>query len=340
MKKKRTDTYSEEEIKISFNSRRNKAVLITSILLITGFIGSYVVMEYIQSQNRMILATTTSTYDSGLLDYIIPEFEEKYGIFVEILSVGTGQALETGEKGDADVLLVHARSLEDDFVDYGYGIHRVCVMYNDFIIVGPSSDPAGIDGKNVSAAMSKLKSSGEIGLIKFYSRGDNSGTHNKELKLWKKIRFTPDTSKHDWYLETGAGMGNTLTTTDDNDGYTLIDRGTWLASKENVDLIELVSGEEVLLNPYGAIIIDPEVNPNVKYDYAKTFIAFLVSKEGQELIGEFRKKGEKLFKPLFGICDEITDCSTTEKEIEYWKDLNGEYEAPSSDASLITQSFL
>ncbi len=293
MKKKNVENHPEEEIKISFNSRRNKAIMITSMLFITGFIGSYVIMEYIESQNRMILATTTSTYDSGLLDYIIPEFEKIYGIFVEILSVGTGQALETGEKGDADVLLVHARSLEDDFVDYGYGIHRVCVMYNDFIIIGPSSDSAGINEKNISAAMSKLKNAGEASMIKFYSRGDNSGTHNKELKLWKKISFTPDTSKHDWYLETGAGMGNTLTTADDNDGYTLIDRGTWLASKDNVDLTELVSGEEILLNPYGAILVNPEVNPNVKYDYAKTFIAFLVSKEGQELIGDFRKKGEK-----------------------------------------------
>ena len=340
MKEKNSNSDLDEEIKISFNSRRNRALIVTSMLLMTGFIGSFIVLEYVQAQNRIILATTTSTYDSGLLDDIIPEFEKKYGIAVEVLSVGTGQALETGEKGDADVLLVHARSLEDEFVDNGYGIHRVCVMYNDFIIVGPSSDPAGINENNISAAMSKLKKAGEAGKVKFYSRGDNSGTHTKELKLWKKISFTPDPSKHVWYLETGAGMGNTLTTTDNNDGYTLIDRGTWIASKENVDLIELVSGEEVLLNPYGAIIIDPEVNPNVKYDYAKTFIAFLVSKEGQELIGDFRKKGEKLFKPLFGICDEITDCSTTEKEIEYWKDLNGEYEGPSSDASLITQSFL
>ncbi len=340
MKKNKSTSDTEEEIKISFNTRRNKTLIITSMLLMTGFIGSFVILEYVQAQNRIILATTTSTYDSGLLDDIIPEFEEKYGIFVEVLSVGTGQALETGEKGDADVLLVHARSLEDEFVDNGYGIHRVCVMYNDFIIVGPSSDPAGINEKNISAAMSKLKKAGEAGKVKFYSRGDNSGTHTKELKLWKKISFTPDPSKHEWYLETGAGMGNTLTTADDNDGYTLIDRGTWLASKDNVDLTELVSGEEILLNPYGAILVNPEVNPNVKYEYAKIFVAFLVSKEGQELIGDFRKNGEKLFKPLFGICDEINDCSTTEKEIEYWKDLNGEYKGPSSDASLITQSFL
>jgi len=340
MKKKKSTSDTEEEIKISFNSRRNRALIITSMLLMTGIIGSFVVLEYVQAQNRIILATTTSTYDSGLLDDIIPEFEEKYGIIVEVLSVGTGQALETGEKGDADVLLVHARSLEDEFVDNGYGIHRVCVMYNDFIIIGPSSDSARINEKNISAAMSKLKNAGEASMIKFYSRGDNSGTHTKELKLWKKISFTPDPSKHEWYLETGAGMGNTLTTADDNDGYSLIDRGTWLASKDNVDLTELVSGEEILLNPYGAILVNPEVNPNVKYEYAKTFVAFLVSKEGQELIGDFRKNGEKLFKPLFGICDEINDCSTTEKEIEYWKDLNGEYKGPSSDASLITQSFL
>ena len=340
MKKKNLTEESDEEIKITFNSRRNKAILITSMLLITAFIGINVALEYVNSQNRIILATTTSTYDSGLLDDIIPVFEEKYGITVEVLSVGTGQALETGKKGDADVLLVHARSAEDDFIDDGYGIHRVCVMYNDFIIVGPSSDPAGIKDKNVTYAMNKLKNAGQADIIKFYSRGDNSGTHMKELELWELIDFNPDTSEEDWYLETGTGMANTLTTSNNNDGYTLIDRGTWLASRENVGLSELVSGEDILLNPYGAIVVNPEKNQNVKHDYAIAFIGFLVSEEGQQIISDFRKDGEKLFRPAFGKCDDIHGCDTTEEEVEYWEEHNGGYRGSSSEASLITKSYL
>ena len=333
-----TELDEEEEIKINFNSKRNKAMILVITISFATIVGAYMVLEYAHSQNRIILATTTSIYDSGLLDYLIPVFERQYRISVEVLSVGTGQALEAGERGDVDVLLVHAREKEDDFIDDDYGVHRVCVMYNDFIIIGPKSDPAGINGKNVTSAMNKLKNSGKAGTIKFYSRGDDSGTHIKELKLWKLIGFTPDTSKDDWYFETGSGMGNTLTVTDDNEGYTLIDRGMWLSSKNRFGLTDLVYGEEILLNPYGAIAVNPEVNQNVKFDHAKTFIGFLVSEEGQELIKDFRKNDEILFKPAFGICDKIYSCPTTDDEVDFWEDYNGEYSGPATESSLITIS--
>jgi tungstate transport system substrate-binding protein len=336
LKKKIKITESEEEeIKIKFKSKKRKALFIASALLITGFIGTYTFLEFVQSQHRIILATTTSTYDSGLLDEIIPVFERQYRITVEVLSVGTGQALETGEKGDADVILVHAREKEDDFVDDDYGVHRVCVMYNDFIIVGPESDPANVNGVNASRAMKKLKEAGNRGSIKFYSRGDDSGTHHKELKLWELIGFDPDTSKHDWYLETGTGMGNTLTIANDNGGYTIVDRGTWLSRKDKVDLSDFVSGETILLNPYGAIIVD---SPAAKYEYAKTFVSFLVSEEGQELIKDFRKNGEILFKPAYSKCDETHSCQTTDEEMDYWEDYVGNYNRLSTDLSLITKS--
>ncbi len=337
MKKKDTESlpeFEEDEIKIKFPSKKRRALIIFGVIFVSGLVGTYTAIEFVQSQNRIILATTTSTYDSGLLDYIIPVFEEKNGLTVEVISVGTGQALEAGEKGDADVLLVHARSLEDDFVDDGYGVHRTCVMYNDFIIIGPSSDPAAILDENITKAMDKLKSAGQSSTAKFYSRGDNSGTYIKELKLWALIGFKPDSSKDDWYLETGAGMGDTLKISNDNNGYTLIDRGTWLSSKSNVGLTDLVEGEEILLNPYGAIAVNPKVHPNVKYDYAMAFIAFLVSEEGQDLIGDFRKEGEKLFRPAFGKGDDKFGCPTTEEEVEYWKEHNGGYTGSTASLAL------
>ncbi len=321
----KTKTESEEDIKIKLNSKRKNAIFILSTLVLAGLVGTYFVLEFAASQNRIILATTTSTYDSGLLDYLLPTFEEKYGITVDIISVGTGQALEAGKRGDADVLLVHAREKEDDFVEDGYGIHRVCVMYNDFIIIGPPSDLADIEDENVIAAMEKLNDAGERGVIEFYSRGDNSGTNTKELELWDEIDFEPDADDDEWYKETGSGMGDTLTITNDNEGYTLIDRGMWLAQRNKVDLIELVSIDEILLNPYGAIAINPEKIPAIKYEYAIEFIAFLVSEKGQKLISDFRKKGEKLFKPCFGKCDETHSCDTTEDEVDFWKKHNGGY---------------
>lgn len=293
------------------------------------------IYEYNTSQNRIILATTTSTYDSGLLEYLIPTFSANTGIGVDVLSVGTGQAIATAKAGNADVLLVHARSREDDFVAEGYGIHRACIMYNDFVIVGPTSDPASIQGEtSIESAMTKLKNAGNAGTIKFYSRGDSSGTYSKEVALWALIGFIPNAATNTWYLETGSGMGTTLTVTNENDGYTLIDRGTWLSAKENVDLTLLVEGPEVLLNPYGAILVNPEMFPHIKESHANSFIAFLVSEEGQNLIDEFRKNNEVLFHPAFGICDDTHSCSTTHEEVQYWQTFNGGYIGPSAATAI------
>jgi len=306
-------------------NKKNKILSVVFLTTISTLIGISTSFDILYSKNRIILATTTSTYDSGLLDYLLPTFEKKSGISVDILSVGTGYALETGRRGDADVLLVHSRASEDEFVSNGYGIHRACIMYNDFIIIGPSSDPASIQGENASVAMTNLKSAGELGLIKFYSRGDGSGTNSKELSLWDLINHTPNSGIDGWYYETGAGMGNTLIVADENSGYTLIDRGTWLSTKDSANLILLVEGEEILLNPYGAILVNPEIHLSVKYDLALEFVAFLTSKEGQELIGSYKLNNEILFFPSFGHCNETYGCSTTDIEIEFWREHNGNY---------------
>ncbi len=306
-------------------NKKNKIFSIVFIFTISTLIGISTSFDILHSRNRIILATTTSTYDSGLLDYILPTFEKDSGILVDILSVGTGHALETGRRGDADVLLVHSRTREDDFVSSGYGIHRACIMYNDFIIIGPSNDPASIQGENISVAMTNLMNAGELGLIKFYSRGDGSGTNSKEIMLWDVINNTPNSGIDGWYYETGAGMGNTLIVADENNGYTLIDRGTWLSTKDSVNLILLVEGEDILLNPYGAILVNPEINLSVKYDLALKLVAFLTSKEGQELISSYKLNNETLFFSSFGHGNETYGCSTTDTEIEFWREYNGNY---------------
>ncbi|RLI65552.1 MAG: hypothetical protein DRO88_04285 [Promethearchaeia archaeon] len=296
-----------------------------SIIIIATFsFGGFIYFKH-QSEKKIILATTTSTYDSGLLDYLLPVFEEQNGITVEILSVGTGQALSIGQSGDADVLLVHARTREDEFIANEYGIHRTCVMYNDFILVGPSSNPAHIQNQNLTTALNNLISAGENGTISFYSRGDGSGTHSKELALWDSVGFTPNAFNMTWYKETGASMGSTLIITNENQGYTLIDRGTWLATKATVDLVVVHEGDPILLNPYGAILINPEIHSGINFEMAREFVAFLVSEQGQTLINEYKVNGEQLFHADFGNCDKLTGCSTTSTEIEYWTNYNGNF---------------
>jgi tungstate transport system substrate-binding protein len=306
-------------------NKKNKILSVIFLITISTLIGISTSFDILHSKNRIILATTTSTYDSGLLDYIIPTFEKNSGILVDILSVGTGHALETGRRGEADVLLVHSRTREDAFISNGYGIHRACIMYNDFIIIGPSNDPASIQGENISVAMTNLMNAGELGLIKFYSRGDGSGTNSKEIRLWDLINNTPNSGIESWYYETGAGMGNTLIVADENSGYTLIDRGTWLSTKNSVNLILLVEGENILLNPYGAILVNPEINLSVKYDLALELVAFFTSKEGQELISSYKLNNETLFFASFGHGNETYGCSTTDTEIEFWREYNGNY---------------
>ncbi len=303
--------------------------IVFAVIIIAIIAGSSVGIAFTveQSKERMILATTTSTYDSGLLDYLLPPYENEHNIRIDVLSLGTGKAIETASRGDADVLMVHARSLEDAFIKSGDGLHRACIMYNDFVIIGPASDPAGINGAGIRTAMINLKNVGEAGLIEFYSRGDNSGTNVKELALWDLIHFTPNSAVDKWYKETGTGMGNTLTITDQNNGYTLIDRGTWLSQKDTVDLVVLVEGDQILLNPYGVMLVNPAKHPdvNIKYDLAFNFIAWLTSEEGQKLIGSYTVGGEVLFHPDFGVCDDLTGCSTTSAEVAFWSQYNGGY---------------
>jgi tungstate transport system substrate-binding protein len=244
-------------------------------------------------QNKdLILATTTSTQDSGLLDILQPLFEEESGYKVKTIAVGTGQALEMGKKGEADVLLVHAPAAEMELMDSGDAINRKRVMYNDFIIIGPSSDPAGIKGLDVKQAFEKIAAANAT----FISRGDDSGTHKKELAIWKSINVDPKAA--DNYLETGQGMGPTLNVTVEKLGYTLTDRATFLAQEKNLkDLTLLVEGDEDLLNIYHVMQVNPEKHDKVNSEGAKAFVEFLIDEETQQVIEDFGKEefGQSLF---------------------------------------------
>ncbi len=245
-------------------------------------------------QKTIILATTTSTQDSGLLDVMLPIFEKKTGYFVKTIAVGSGQAMAMGQKGEADVLLVHSPEAEQKFVKEGYGINRRLVMHNDFIVVGSSEDPAKIKGtKPSSEAFKKIASSKSL----FLSRGDNSGTHAKEKAIWKVTGINPEAEK--WYQQTGLGMGETLNVAAEKKGYTLADRGTYLAIKKNLKLDILVEGDPILLNIYHVIEVNPAKWPKVNAVGAKTFADFMVSKETQEIIKTFGidKFGSPLFFP-------------------------------------------
>ncbi|WP_198947043.1 substrate-binding domain-containing protein [Marispirochaeta aestuarii] len=240
---------------------------------------------------RVKLATTTSTDNSGLLGFLLPEFTKDTGYTVDVIAVGTGAALGLGEKGDVDVVFVHARAQEDKFVDAGYGVNRKDVMYNDFVVLGPEDDPAGIGEAGTAAEALKLVAEAEAD---FVSRGDNSGTHFKELSLWEGAGITPEGS---WYKEAGQGMGAVITMTNDLQGYTLADRGTFIAMKDSIDLVVCFDGEASLFNPYGIIAVNPELHPHVNFDGAMALIDWIVSGKGQQLIGDFKKGGEQLFYP-------------------------------------------
>lgn len=243
---------------------------------------------------EIILSTTTSTQDSGLLDAILPDFTKKTGIEVKVVAVGTGQALRNGEEGEADVLLVHAKEDEEKFVEEGHGLERFDVMYNDFVILGPKEDPAGIkeNPSDVIAALKKISESQAT----FVSRADDSGTHKKELALWQQAGIEPS---GDWYKEAGQGMGDTIQMAEEMQGYTLSDRATYLSMKDDLDLQILVEGDENLFNQYGVIAVNPEKNDQINGEGAQDFIDWILSDETQELIGEYGKEeyGEPLFTP-------------------------------------------
>jgi tungstate transport system substrate-binding protein len=244
----------------------------------------------------MILATTTSTQDSGLLDVLIPAFQDATGYVVKTVAVGSGEALKMGEQGNADVLLVHSPAAEVTFMDAGNGSERTLVMHNDFVIVGPEADPAGIKGSaTATEAFTKIAEA----QAPFISRGDDSGTNKAEQAIWKKAGITPE---GDWYQESGQGMGATLKIASEKAAYTLSDRATYLANKDTLALVILVEGDASLLNVYHVIIVNPEKYPKLNTEGAKAFAAFLVSQEGQDLISKFgvEKFGQPLFTPDAG----------------------------------------
>ncbi len=245
----------------------------------------------------IILATTTSTQDSGLLDELLPRFEKSTGYFVKTISVGSGQAMKMGEKGEADVLLVHSPDAEKKFVEQGFGVNRRLVMHNDFIILGPASDPAKIKGeKSAKEALKKIAAANAL----FMSRGDNSGTHALEKKLWKATGLKYEGNK--WYQQTGLGMGQTLNVAAEKNGYTIADRGTYLAVKKNLGLDILVEGDASLLNIYHVIQVNPAKWPKVNAAGAKAFADFVVSKKAQAIIKTYgvKKYGSPLFFPDAG----------------------------------------
>lgn len=244
---------------------------------------------------NLILATTTSTQDSGLLDVLIPMFEAESGYTVQTVAVGSGQAMKMGEEGNADVLLVHAPKSEVEFMANGFGKDRALVMHNDFIIVGPAADPSGIKGKMVVDALKAISA----GNGEFVSRGDDSGTHKAELNLWKKAEYDPKSAAPAWYLESGQGMGATLTIASEKGAYTMTDRATYLANKDNLQLEILVEGDNALLNVYHVITVNPEKWGTANYDGALAFLNFMIASSTQEVIGKFgvEKYGQPLFYP-------------------------------------------
>jgi len=247
------------------------------------------------AEERLKLATTTSTDNTGLLKALLPPFEERNQCKVDVIAVGSGQSIKLGEQGDVDVVLAHAPDLEEKFMKDGYGVDRLYVMYNDFLIVGPPEDPAHIKGlKDAKAAFRKIAETQSP----FISRGDKSGTHVKELAIWKAVGIKPEDLKGKWYLEAGKGMGEVLNMAHEKKAYTLADRGTYLAYQGKTSSIILCEGDPVLFNPYHIMAVNPAKFPHVKYELAKKLIAWVTSPEGQRIIREFKdKKGNPLFIP-------------------------------------------
>ena len=268
-------------------TRRSLVVLAATITL--------VVAAPARAQDKsIVVASTTSTQDSGLFSHILPLFKAKTGIDVKVVAQGTGQALDTGRRGDADVLFVHAKAQEEKFVADGFGVKRYPVMYNDFVLIGPRSDPAGIKGMtDVAEALKAIKSRG----TPFISRGDRSGTHIAELDLWKAAGIDIGKEKGPWYKEIGQGMGAALNTASAANAYVLADRGTWLSFKNRGDLDILVAGDKRLFNQYGVILVNPEKHPHVKKALGQAFIDWLVSPEGQKAIADYKINGQELFFP-------------------------------------------
>jgi tungstate transport system substrate-binding protein len=263
--------------------------------LLIAVTASFVFAGHATAQDKsIVVASTTSTQDSGLFGHLLPMFKAKTGIDVKVVAQGTGQALDTARRGDADVVFVHAKPAEEKFLAEGFGVKRYPVMYNDFILVGPNGDPAGIKGsKDIVAALTAIKAKG----ADFISRGDKSGTHQAELNLWKVAGIDIAKDKGPWYKEIGQGMGAALNTASASNAYVLADRGTWLSFKNRGDLVISVEGDKRLFNQYGVTLVNPEKHPSVKKDLGQQFIDWLVSAEGQKAIADYKINSEQLFYP-------------------------------------------
>ncbi|MFX0097501.1 MAG: substrate-binding domain-containing protein [Candidatus Hodarchaeota archaeon] len=307
---------------------QTKAIIVIVMVAVLGVSTTFAIVEFSRQSGRLILATTTSTYDSGLLDEIIPAFEQRWGAQVDIVSVGTGQALAMGRSGDCDVLMVHSRSREDAFVNEGCGIHRVTVWWNDFVIVGPPADPANINGlENATEAFIRIYNGGEAGNSTFYSRGDESGTESKEVAIWQTTGLgRPENNTQLWYKKTGQGMGSTLIIANEKDGYTLSDRGTWLSRMDELTFLTLqAENDTILLNPYGVILVDPGRFPNVNLNLAVKFVAYLCSPETQAAVDAFRKNNQPMFHSCYGTGNETSLLFDTNEQVQeqvnYWDPL-------------------
>ena len=252
-------------------------------------------MPAAQAQDKsIVVASTTSTQDSGLFGFLLPKFKEKTGITVKVIAQGTGQALDTARRGDADVVFVHAKAQEEKFLAEGNGVKRFPVMYNDFVLIGPKSDPAGIKGmKDVGKALVAIKDKGKD----FISRGDRSGTHSAELKLWKASGVDIDKDKGPWYKAIGQGMGAALNTAKASGAYVLSDRATWIHFKNKGDLEIVVEGDKRMFNQYGVMLVNPAKHPNVKKELGQQFIDWLISPEGQKTISDYKIDDQQLFYP-------------------------------------------
>ena len=268
--------------------------------IVATALAAFVAATPVQAQDKsIVVASTTSTQDSGLFDYLLPLYKQKTGVTVKVVAQGTGQALDTGRRGDADVVFVHAKSAELKFLGEGQGVQRYPVMYNDFVLIGPKSDPAGIKGmKDVAKAMRTIKAK----QAPFISRGDRSGTHIAELKLWKDagIDIEKDLASKNlgpWYKAIGQGMGAALNTAGASNAYVLSDRGTWIHFKNKGDLAILVEGDKRMFNQYGVMLVNPAKHPNVKKELGQQFIDYLISPEGQKDIANYKINGEQLFYP-------------------------------------------
>jgi tungstate transport system substrate-binding protein len=265
-----------------------------TLLIVAAAAAALAALPALAQDKSIVVASTTSTQDSGLFGHILPLFKAKIGIDVKVVAQGTGQALDTGRRGDADVLFVHAKAQEEKFIADGAGVKRFPVMYNDFVMVGPKSDPAGIKGMtDVTAAFKTIQAKSSA----FISRGDRSGTHIAELDLWQAAGIDIGREKGPWYKEIGQGMGAALNTASAMNGYVLADRGTWLSFKNRGDLDILVAGDKRLFNQYGVMLVSPTKHPHVKKELGQAFIDWLISPEGQKAIADYKINGEQLFFP-------------------------------------------